>query len=183
MTDAEPCKHDLEYAEFPLPFWHWPRFAGTSCPDCVHEAYLAWVESVRGRLIAGLEAAAAGERFDWDAPGPADGVPRFALVRLDDRPDLALTVSDDGRCTMPVAGRYSFARLRDEADAESDERVLAYLRHGVITQAEAKAAYSQLGEFPYDTEPLFPEGAAGSALYALLNAEPDTADTEGCGDD
>ena len=142
MTDAEPCKHDLEYAEFPLPYWHWPRLAGAPCPDCEREEHAAWVESVRGRLVAGLEAAAAGERFDWDAPELADSRPRFALVRLNDRIYLALAVDEHGRCTVPAAGRYDFARLRDEASTESDERVLEYLRHGLMTIEQATRAYA-----------------------------------------
>jgi len=173
MTDAEPCKHDLEYAEFPLPYWHWPRFAGASCPDCEREERAAWVESVRVRLTTGLEAAEAGEPFDWDAPESVPGAPRFALVRLNDRIDLALTVDEHGRCTAPAAGWYDFGRVRDEAAAESDERILAYLRHGMLTPTEAKAAYSQPMEFPFDTGPLFPE-AMGAVLHGFLNAEPQT---------
>lgn len=145
MTDAEPCKHDLEYAEFPLPYWHWPRLAGAPCPDCEREEHAAWVESVRTRLVAGLEAAAAGERFDWAAPDPVDGGPRFALVRLDDRIDLALTVDDGGHCTVPAAGRYSFPRvttLQDAVNAERSERLMKLLRHGLMTIEQAQQAYA-----------------------------------------
>lgn len=171
MAD-EPCKHDLEYAEFPLPFWHWPRFAGVGCADCEREEFVAWVESVRIRLLAGLEAAAAGESFDWDTPEPVGDGSRFALVRLDDRLDLALTVGEDGRCTVPVAGRFTFPRvmtLQEAVDAERWARIKDQLGRGVMTLNQARRPYSPIG---FDTSPLFPDGA-GEILHAFVNAEPE----------
>lgn len=171
MRADEPCVHECDQ-DPDGPLFRFFFHTGLPCRECETEAHAAWVESVRARLVAGLEAAAAGESFDWDAPDPVDGGQKFALVRLDDRIDLALAVDEHGRCTAPASGWYDFARLRDEAAAESDERVLAYLRHGVITMSEAKAAYSGAVEFPFATEPLFPE-AMGEVLHSFLNAEPE----------
>lgn len=136
MRPDEPCPHERD-ATGPL-----ARFffnTGLSCTQCETEAHAAWVESVRGKLTAGLAAAAAGRRYDWDAA--EHDSPRFALVRLDDRIDLALTVGDDGRCTIPVKGLYSFPRvttLKEAADAERERRVLQRIRHGVMTIEQAK---------------------------------------------
>lgn len=169
MRADEPCVHEREMT-FPLGrfFFH----TGLPCAQCQAEEHAAWVESVRARLMAGLEAAAAGQPFHWDAPECADDGRPFVLARLNDRIYLALAVDEHGRCTAPAAGWYDFDRLRDEAAAEGDERVLAFLRAGVLTMSEAKAAYSRPAEAPFDTEPLFPE-AMGQVLHAFLNPEPE----------
>lgn len=139
MRPDEPCVHERDTTG-PL-----ARFffnTGQPCVECEAEAHAAWEASVRAKLTAGLAAAAAGERFDWDTP---DDGPRFALMRLNDRIDLALTVDDDGRCTVPVAGLYGFGRtatLREAIDAERDEQVLRKVRCGVMTISQAKRMIS-----------------------------------------
>lgn len=141
MRPDEPCVHERD-ATGPL-----GRFffnTGMPCTECEREAYAAWEQAVRGKLAAGLAAAAAGEPFDWDAP--SDNGPRFALMRLNDRIDLALSVGDDGRCTVPVAGRWSFPRvatLKEAADAEHYERVMRRVRDGMMTLNQARRAYTR----------------------------------------
>ena len=117
MRPDEPCVHERD-ATGPLARFFYNT--GLPCVECEREAHDAWLETVRAKLAAGLEAAARGETYDWN-PAPDDGG-RFALLRLDDRIDLALTVGQDGRCTVPVKGLYSFGRvttLREAVDAEA----------------------------------------------------------------
>lgn len=113
-----------------------------------------WLLRVECRFLDAMQAAAAREPFDWGRPKP-DGEPPFALVRLDDRIDLALTIDDDGRCTVPIAGRFTFGRvaaLQEAADAERHERLMKTVRHRLMTLEQARQAYSQV-EFDY--APLF----------------------------
>ncbi len=63
MRADEPCVHERESA---FPLGRLSFLAGLPCAECAAEEHAAWVESVRGRLIAGLRAAAAGEPFTWD---------------------------------------------------------------------------------------------------------------------
>lgn len=151
MRADEPCVHERD-ATFPLGRFFF--LTGLPCAECAAEEHAAWVESVRDRLTAGLKAAAAGVPFDWDEPEHSDE-PAFALARLDDRIDLALTIDDDGRCTVPVAGRYTLGRvttLQEAADAERYERVMRRVRDGMMTLEQARQAYSRV-EFDY--APLF----------------------------
>lgn len=145
MAD-EPCVHERDQ-DPDGPLFRFFFHTGLPCAMCEAEEHAAWVESVRARLVAGLEAAAAGERFDWDAPAPTEGEPWFALVRLDDRLDLALTVGADGRCTVPAAGRYDLGRvttLQEAVDAEHHERVMRQVRRGLMTIAQARRAYAPI---------------------------------------
>lgn len=171
MRADEPCVHERDQ-DPDGPLFRFFFHTGLPCAQCQAEEHAAWVESVRARLTAGLEAAAAGERFDWGAPDPATDMPRFALVRLDDRLDLALTVDADGRCTVPVAGWFTFPRvmtLQEAVDAERWARIKDQLGRGVMTLNQARRTYSPIG---FDTSPLFPDGA-GEILHAFVNAEPE----------
>lgn len=74
MSQDEPCVHERD-ATGPL-----ARFffnTGLPCVECEREAHDAWIESVRAKLIAGLEAAARGQRYDWNPvdPPPDTGYP------------------------------------------------------------------------------------------------------------
>lgn len=163
MRPDEPCVHERE-ATGPLGRFFFVN--GLPCSECAAGAHAAWIEQVRAKLAAGLDAAGRGERYDWDAPEP-DGPP-FALVRLDDRIDLALTVGDDGRCTVPVAGRYTLGRvtaLQDAIDAERGQRILKRIREGVMTLSQVRQAYGR--EDPL----LFPSGV-GEILRGILCPEP-----------
>lgn len=169
MRADEPCVHERE-ATFPLGrfFFH----ASLPCAECAAEEHAAWVESVRGRLIAGLKAAAAGEPFAWTEPDPDDGA-RYAVLRYDDRLDLALTVGPDGRCTVPAAGRYGFPELAALRDVADQERISRRLREGTMTLTEARAHYLGLLDpidAPFPDGPPFPEGM-GAVLHAVLNSE------------
>lgn len=74
MRRDEPCVHEWD-ATGPLARF-WFRF-GLPCSECEREAHEAWVETVRAKLTAGLEAAARGERYDWNPvdPPPDAGYP------------------------------------------------------------------------------------------------------------
>lgn len=137
MRPDEPCRHERD-ATGPLTRFFYNT--GLPCVECEREAHDAWIEGVRAKLTAGLEAAARGERYDWH-PVETDEQPPFALVRLGDRIDLALTVDQHGRCTVPVKGLYSLGRvttLKEAADAERAEQVMKRVRHGVMTISQAK---------------------------------------------
>lgn len=138
MRPDEPCRHEWDETGPLARFFY---VTGLPCTQCEREARDAWIEDVRAKLTAGLEASARGEGYDWN-PAPGDGE-RFALMRLNDRIDLALTVDENGRCTVPVAGLYGFGRtatLQEAIDAERDEQVLRKVRHGVMTISQAKRA-------------------------------------------
>jgi hypothetical protein len=65
--DDGPCVHQRDRTH-PLG-WFAFRFR-LPCSECAAEAHKAWVEQVRGKLLAGLEAAAGGRRIEWDDPPP-----------------------------------------------------------------------------------------------------------------
>lgn len=67
MRPDEPCVHERD-ATGPL-----ARFfcnTGRPCVECEREAHEAWIEGVRAKLAAGLEAAACGEHYDWNPVEP-----------------------------------------------------------------------------------------------------------------
>lgn len=67
MRPDEPCVHERD-ATGPLAQFFFNT--GLPCVQCEHEARDAWIEGVRAKLTAGLEAAARGERYDWNPVDP-----------------------------------------------------------------------------------------------------------------
>ena len=67
MSQDEPCVHERD-ATGPLARFFYSR--GLPCVECEREARDAWIEGVRAKLTAGLEAAARGERYDWNPTEP-----------------------------------------------------------------------------------------------------------------
>lgn len=92
MRPDEPCVHERD-ATGPL-----ARFfsvTGLPCTQCGREARDAWLETVRAKLAAGLEAAACGERYDWNPtepppdtsyPEPEPAAEAYVLEPRDDSP-------------------------------------------------------------------------------------------------
>lgn len=92
MRPDEPCRHERD-ATGPLARFFFNR--GLPCVQCEREAHDAWIETVRAKLTAGLEAAARGERYDWNPvdPPPDTGYPEpepagdaYVLEPRDDAP-------------------------------------------------------------------------------------------------
>lgn len=85
--DPELCAHVRELMAGTVLRWAWVWYVRRGCPECEREAHEAWVEQVRERLLAGLEAAAEGRNFKWE-PDPltvaATELGHFTLRRADD---------------------------------------------------------------------------------------------------
>ena len=85
LDDPELCEHQREALRSPFPLG-WYYFMARRCFECEREANEAWVESVRGKLLAGLQSAAEGRRFEWE-PDPyavaSAQIGTWGLVRVD----------------------------------------------------------------------------------------------------
>lgn len=75
MRPDEPCVHERD-ATGPLARFFYNT--GLPCVECERDAHEAWIEGVRAKLAAGLEAAACGEHYDWNPvePPPDTGYPQ-----------------------------------------------------------------------------------------------------------
>lgn len=67
MRLDEPCVHERD-ATGPLARFFYNT--GLPCAQCEREAHEAWLDTVRAKLAAGIEAAARGERYDWNSAEP-----------------------------------------------------------------------------------------------------------------
>lgn len=66
LNDPELCTHQREALRSPFPLG-WFYFMARRCFECEREAHETWVEHVRERLLAGLEAAREGRQFEWES--------------------------------------------------------------------------------------------------------------------
>lgn len=67
MRPDEPCRHERDVTGPLARFFY---NTGLPCVECEREAHEAWIEGVRAKLTAGLEAAARGETYDWNPVEP-----------------------------------------------------------------------------------------------------------------
>lgn len=75
MRPDEPCVHERDETGPLARFFY---NTGLPCAQCEREAHEAWIDGVRAKLTAGLEAAARGETYDWNPtePPPDTGYPQ-----------------------------------------------------------------------------------------------------------
>jgi hypothetical protein len=92
MRADEPCVHERELT-FPLGRFFF--LTGLPCAECAAEEHAAWVESVRVRLVAAVEAIGRGEPVVWDTwpraeepeePEDAWEPPQYEGLDLEPRP-------------------------------------------------------------------------------------------------
>lgn len=116
MRRGEPCVHERDETGPLARFFY---TTGLPCVECEREAHEAWLETVRAKLTAGLEAAARGERYDWNptepppdanCPQPEPAGDAYVLKPRDDSPWEPWTLEQ-------IAAFY--------AEIEASKRILA----------------------------------------------------------